>query len=946
MGQLGTGSVPDIYSLPRPVADISILAGGGGGGMGLELQIVAGGGHTCSLTTGEGLKCWGANTYGQLGDGTNTDRLNPVDVAGMASDVKSMALGDNFTCAVLPWGRLKCWGENTHGQLGDGSKIDSTLPVVAILPDVTVLQVAAGSGHTCALTLAGSVLCWGDNTFGQLGDGSTTESPSPVVAIAGGAVGIGLGGSTSCAVMSSGGVKCWGLGDMGQLGDGGSGAGYKQLLAVDVQVSGGGSLAGAGQVAVGSNFACALLAGSLVDCWGKNDVGQLGQGATSGLSAFALPVVTELGGSLFQGATQVTAGGSHACVRMYTDRLKCWGQGELGQLGDGSSGSGAYSEIPHTVVDHYAPYGQSIPYLEATSQVSAGSAHTCAFIKWNGSNPYRCWGDNSYGQLGDGDGTSRGQFSVRSLAIRIYPNPVQDALNFGSPPLDKIAAGNSFVCALTRAGGVKCWGWNAFGSLGDGTNTDSNTPVDVVGLNSGVIGLVAGYAHACALTSAGGVRCWGYNFHGQLGDSTNTQSNTPVNVTGLSSGIIELVARGDHTCALTSAGGVRCWGRNSAGELGDGSTTNRNAPVNVSGLSSGVIGLALAEYHLCALTSAGGVKCLGANVYGELGNGTNTPSQTPVNVTGLSSGVIGLAAGRDHTCALTSAGAVKCWGYNFYGQLGDSTNTNRNLPAAVIGLSGGVIGLALGDSHTCALITVGGVKCWGGDNYGQLGDGANTDRNTPVDVTGLQYNMTSLSAGSAHTCAVMGGIGPLRCWGNNGKGQLGTGDQTNTNIPVVSKWLTAEGLVEDQKAEVILPPIPHVAVVVPPQPIVTPVVVTVTDVVSPPAPCTNCVPLAITIEVAYLLDDDAKPPLPMFFHWNYTNLLPPAANNLRSAVGFNQQNLNLYKYVDGNWIPMLPCTGCSLDTTNHVLIATLDGKGIYAVMAGTQVYIYLPIVMR
>ena len=281
MGQLGIGlpGVPYIYPLPRPVVDISGLGGGGGGGgLGLEKQIVAGGTHTCALTTGEGLKCWGSNSNGQLGDGTITDRLNPVDVAGMGSDVKSMALGQNFTCAVLPWGRLKCWGENTHGQLGDGSKTDSSLPVTAILPGVTVRQVAAGTGHACVLTLAGSVLCWGDNSFGQLGDGSTTESTSPVVAIASGAVGIGLGGSTSCAVMSSGGLKCWGLGDYGQLGDGGSGTGHKQTSAMNVQVSGGGALAGATQVALGANFGCVLLEGGLVDCWGKNDVGQLGQG--------------------------------------------------------------------------------------------------------------------------------------------------------------------------------------------------------------------------------------------------------------------------------------------------------------------------------------------------------------------------------------------------------------------------------------------------------------------------------------------------------------------------------------------------------------------------------------------------------------------------------------------------------------------------------------------
>jgi hypothetical protein len=415
--------------------------------------------------------------------------------------------------------------------------------------------------------------------------------------------------------------------------------------------------------------------------------------------------------------------------------------------------------------------------------------------------------------------------------------------------------------------------------------------------------------------------------------------------------VIELAAGGrlgygSHTCALISGGAVKCWGANDKGQLGDGTNTESHMPVYVSGLSSGVIGLDAGGSQTCALTSGGGVKCWGFNYHGQLGNGTEIDSNIPVSVTGLSSGVIGLALGWLHSCALTSAGGVKCWG--------DSIGTAHTTPVDIAGLGSNVIELSAGGGHTCALTTGGGVKCWGSNANGELGDGDTVYTNTPMNVVGLSSGVTSLSAGWSNTCAVLPGIAPLRCWGDNQYGQFGNGNTTSSLTPVDSKWLTAAGLVEDQKAEVILPPILHVAVVVPAQPIVTPVVVTVAQVPSPPPPPANTVPLPVAIEVTYLLDDDAKPPLPMMFHWNFADwnvadLLPPAANGLRSVGGFDEQSLNLYKYVDGNWIPMLPCTGCSLDTTNHVLIATLDGKGIYAVMAGalTDIYhIYLPLVMR
>ena len=346
-----------------------------------------------------------------------------------------------------------------------------------------------------------------------------------------------------------------------------------------------------------------------------------------------------------------------------------------------------------------------------------------------------------------------------------------------------ITAGDSHSCALTTDGGVMCWGDNYFGQLGNNTTTDSRVPVNVYGLNSGVKAIAAGDSHTCALTTAGGVMCWGFNYFGQLGNNTTTDSLVPENVFGLSNGVQAITARWGYTCALTTGGGVKCWGYNNDGELGNNTTTDSRVPVNVYGLTSGVKAITTGHDHTCALTTGGGVKCWGSNYSGQLGNNTITNSRVPVNVFGLPSGVKAIAAGGVHNCALTLGGGVKCWGLNGDGQLGNNTTTNSRVPVNVFGLSSGVQALAAGGIHNCVLMTGGGAKCWGFNKDGQLGNNITTNSRVPVNVIGMTSGVKAITAGYLHTCALTAG-GGVKCWGYNYSGQLGNNTTTDSSVPV------------------------------------------------------------------------------------------------------------------------------------------------------------------
>jgi len=286
--------------------------------------------------------------------------------------------------------------------------------------------------------------------------------------------------------------------------------------------------------------------------------------------------------------------------------------------------------------------------------------------------------------------------------------------------------------------------------------------------------------------------CWGYNASGQIGNSSQgTDRLVPTNVSGLTSGVSRIVAGGQHTCARLTSGGVKCWGNNSVGQVGNGLTGGvQLAPVDVSTLTSNVSQITVGGGHACALLSSGGLRCWGWNIHGVLGIGSTASSSLPVGVYGLSSGVTSVAAGGLHTCARLNSGRVRCWGSNDSGQLGDNSfSIDRLTPVEVVENSGTFVPLAevqqvtAGGNHSCGLVSPGVAKCWGANNYGQVGDGTQgIDRLAPFNVGSIGELVTQITAGTDHTCARLHS-GATKCWGNNRSGAVGDGTSSEKLVP-------------------------------------------------------------------------------------------------------------------------------------------------------------------
>jgi alpha-tubulin suppressor-like RCC1 family protein len=384
----------------------------------------------------------------------------------------------------------------------------------------------------------------------------------------------------------------------------------------------------------------------------------------------------------------------------------------------------------------------------------------------------------------------RGAFlllALLALAVVLAHDKIPPAEASG---VSAVSAAGDYTCSLTTVGGVRCWGRNTYGQLGNGTTLDSSIPTDVSGLVNGIAAVSAGAdsfvgrSHTCALATGGSVKCWGYNNDGELGNGTTAESHVPVDVCAvgatppctsgngnLLSGATHVSAGGDHTCAVITGGGVVCWGANS----GNGSCcVDQSTPVNVcavgatppctngnGNLLTSVASISAGHGNTCALSMTGGVKCWGFNASGQLGNGTLADAAAPVDVcavgatppcsTGngnLLSGIASISSGEEYVCGVTTANGAKCWGFGGDGQLGNGATMSKSVPVDVCAtgatppctsgngnLLSTISAISGGRDHTCARTLAAGAECWGSSSNGQLGTGTSpTSSSVPLDV--------------------------------------------------------------------------------------------------------------------------------------------------------------------------------------------------------------------
>jgi alpha-tubulin suppressor-like RCC1 family protein len=600
-----------------------------------------------------------------------------------------VSAGADHSCALQPDGKVACWGSNFYGQLGDGSSANLRLTPVAVIGLTDATAISAGEYHSCALKIGGSAVCWGSNSSGQLGDGTSGNDKTTTITVTGltDAVALNAGNEHTCALKANGSVVCWGRNSTGALGDGTTTtkvittavAGLTD--AVGISAGGGTTSSTAGNVYAGRT--CALRANGSTVCWGNNSSGELGDGSTIGKTT---PVaVTGLTDTV-----AISAGAGHTCAIKANGAIACWGNNAQSQLGDGNVGL-----VKTNLV--------AVPGLIDTVSMNAGGLFSCALQR---DGTVSCSGSNFQGQLGDGTTTTR--------TITAAVTGLTDAKT--------LTTGFYHACVIQASGTVACWGDNADGQLGDGTSRNIKTSTTVVSGLTDAVALSANRSHTCALRANGNVACWGFNAYGEIGDGTTVTRTVSTAVTGLTDAVA-ISAGGYHTCAVRAGGSVVCWGWNINGQLGG--TTTANATV-VTGLTDAV-SVSASDSHTCAIKKGGNVVCWGGNSSGQLGDGTTTTKAIPTAVINLKDAVA-LGTSSFHSCALKANGSVVCWGSNFYGSIGDGTTTPtiRTASTAVLGLTDAV-SLSVGGYHNCALKTDKSIVCWGLNNTGQLGGGTTID---------------------------------------------------------------------------------------------------------------------------------------------------------------------------------------------------------------------------
>ncbi len=766
------------------------------------VQVTVGSEHACALRRDGTVRCWGTGSRGELGDGVSRwgahrGHAAPVCVSGSVDGgdceelggVAQVAAAATHTCAVLRDGRVRCWGSNDSGQLGFGA-VGGVRATAVLVRDAggplrDAVQVAVGEdslqGHSCARRRDGTVVCWGANDKGQIGDGTLVQRPRPTVVLlrAGGGPldevrQVVLGGAHTCVLLASGEARCWGDNEYGALGVGTIGGPAAEPLpvvgAADEALTGIAALAAGAATGFGAHT-CARMVDGTVRCWGSNHRGQLGQlpGPRDRLQGWAGEAVAGL-----DEVEELDCGYSFCCARSAGGAVRCWGANASGQLGDGGAA------VPRPVVGADGAPVRGVVMVDSAPASGEGGSHSCAVLV---DGRVVCWGAAGDGLLGEG-----------TVGHRV-PHAVEVRSAAGSPLTSAVSVGvgSRHACVVLDAGTpgdssddtVQCWGENDRGQLGDGTRTNRFVPGEVPGL-TGVVEVDGGQWHACARLADGGLRCWGWNNVGQVGDASTSPRLSPAVVSfgGASSstspfaGAVRLGLGVDHTCAIGNGGApmastpnvARCWGSNGEiwpdgtiqydGRIGNGrleryesSPQDVCADAGCSGSLTPVRSIDAGWRHTCASLQDGRTYCWGDNPMGELGGGySGGYSSHPVTVcagppppagacTPLT-GVRALTVGNRHACAVVDVGAdgdssndeAWCWGRRYSIVLGRARN-QWGTAEPIVRLSDSplraVRSVAAGGQHACAVVDVGAdgdatndeAWCWGDDGDGQLGRG-------------------------------------------------------------------------------------------------------------------------------------------------------------------------------------------------------------------------------
>jgi alpha-tubulin suppressor-like RCC1 family protein len=803
-GQLGNGE-ESLSSLPGGVHEVSEAA-----------TVAAGEYHALALLENGSVRAWGRDTEGQLGNGaTETSRKLPVPVCTVAeatckpehylSEVTAVAAGQAHSLALRSAGNVVAWGSDTDGQLGNGSTINSSVPTeVQGLPEEPVIAIAAGYHHSLALLKSGKVYAWGDNEDGELGTGTTENSTKavPVQGLPEEATAISAGADHSLAVLKSGKVMAWGENAYGELGDGESGESTDKHTPVEVK-----ELSEVSSVSAGYEDSAALLRSGKVKDWGMNLAGELGNGTALGKN-----VPTEV--SSLSGVTALSAGGFHDLALLSNSTVMAWGDNMNGQLGIGRTSGPetcqfnvVCSKVPLQVkeLQSTAAVSAGTRYSLAAGAIrpSITNVQPDTGPEAGGTTVVISGSDLAGASAVDFGSTPASSFSVSSAdsITAVSPAGGQGTVDVTvTTPGGTSATQASDHFTYSPARTVLAWGYNVHGQLGDGTTTGpeqcrpspfslpcSKVPVEVKGISTATA-VTGGSDFSYALLRGGNVESWGGDETGELANEAS--SDVPVPVKELTS-VSALAAGEHHGLSLLSNGGVKSWGAGTYGQLGNREHTFVSyVPVSVEGINEATA-VAAGGFHSLALLQSGQVMTWGDNLRGELGIGTTSGPETCIANGGVPCSNVALtvpslnevnaiAAGESFSLALLRSGHVMAWGENRDGQLGDGTEATSDVPVEVKGLTE-VVAIAAAGNKAFALLRSGKVMAWGQGAFGELGDGGTANSLVPVEVKGLT-EATAIAAGYWHGMALLRS-GKVVTWGENQVGQLGTGNESNALVP-------------------------------------------------------------------------------------------------------------------------------------------------------------------